>query len=124
MDLEVIFRTVQNRPNYLNQQMSHLHRNQYNTQRCNQGCILLTYLNVFSSKFIQKFAQKCQYFILIYQSVPPDNCYVTCLLREKSALDVTAGNILVQPLQCRGRICPHGWNRVKVSENLGATGHP
>ena len=51
-----------------------------------QGCILLTYLNVISSKFIQKFAQKCQYFTLIDQSVPPDNCYVTCLLREKSAL--------------------------------------
>ena len=51
-----------------------------------QGCILLTYLSVISSKFIQKFAQKCQYFTLIDQSVPPDNFYVTCLLREKSAL--------------------------------------
>ena len=36
----------------------------------NQGCILLTYLSVISSKFIQKFAQKCQYFTLIDQSVP------------------------------------------------------
>ena len=51
-----------------------------------QGCILLTYLSVISSKFIQNFSQKCQYFTLIDQSVPPDNCYVTCLLREKSAL--------------------------------------
>ena len=51
-----------------------------------QGCILLTSLSVISSKFIQKFAQKCQYFTLIDQSVPPDNCYVTCLLREESAL--------------------------------------
>ena len=30
-----------------------------------QGCILLNYLSVTSSKFIQKFAQKCQYFTLI-----------------------------------------------------------
>ena len=52
-----------------------------------QGCILLIYLSVISSKFIQQFAQKCQYFTLIDQSVPPDNCYVTCLLREKSALN-------------------------------------
>ena len=51
-----------------------------------QGCILLTSLSVISSKFIQKFAQKCQYFTLIDQSIPPDNCYVTCLLREESAL--------------------------------------
>jgi hypothetical protein len=54
-----------------------------------QGCILLTYLSVISSKFIQKFAQKCQYFTLIDQSVPLDNCYVTCLLREKSALNMS-----------------------------------
>ena len=51
-----------------------------------QGCILLTSLSVISSKFIQKFAQKCQYFTLIDQSVPPDNFHVTCLLREESAL--------------------------------------
>ena len=35
--------------------------------------------------------------------------------------DVTTGKFLVQPLQWLGRICPPGWNRVKVSENLGAT---
>ena len=51
-----------------------------------QGCILLTSLSVISSKFIQKFAQKCQYFTLIDQSLPPDNCYIPCLLREESAL--------------------------------------
>ena len=39
-----------------------------------QGCILLTSLSVISSKFIQKFAQKCHYFTLIEQSVAPDNC--------------------------------------------------
>ena len=36
--------------------------------------------------------------------------------------DVTVGKFLVQPLQCLGGICPPftpGWNRVKVSENLG-----
>ena len=44
---------------------------------CAQGCILLTYLNVISSKFIQKFAQKCQYFTLIDQSVPLYNFYIT-----------------------------------------------
>ena len=46
-----------------------------------QGCILLTYLSVISSKFIQKFAQKCQYFTLIDQSVPLDNFYITFYLR-------------------------------------------
>ena len=33
------------------------------------------------------------------------------------------GEIFGAPLRCWGRICPPplGWNRVKVSENLGAT---
>jgi hypothetical protein len=37
--------------------------------------------------------------------------------------DVTTGKFLMQPLQWWGRIYPPppGWNRVKVSENLGAT---
>ena len=47
---------------------------------CIQGCILLTYLSVISSKFIQKFAQKCQYFTLIDQSLPLDNFYITLYL--------------------------------------------
>ena len=38
--------------------------------------------------------------------------------------DVTTGKILVQPLRWWGRICPPGWNRVKASENLGATAVP
>ena len=38
-------------------------------------------LSVISSKFIQKFAQKCQYFTLIDQSVPLDNFYLTFHLR-------------------------------------------
>ena len=46
-----------------------------------QGCILLSYLIVISSKFIQKFAQKCQYFTLIDQSVSLDNFYITFYLR-------------------------------------------
>ena len=46
-----------------------------------QGCILLTYLSVISSKFIQKFARKCQYFNLIDQSVPLYNFYITFYLR-------------------------------------------
>ena len=47
-----------------------------------QGCILLTYLSVISSKFIQKFTQKCQCFTLIDQSVPLDhNFYITFYLR-------------------------------------------
>ena len=46
-----------------------------------QGCILLTYLSVIFSKFIQKFAQKCQYFTLIDQSVPLYNFYITFYLR-------------------------------------------
>ena len=46
-----------------------------------QGCILLTSLSVISSKFIQKFAQKCQYFTLIDQSIPLDNFYITFYLR-------------------------------------------
>ena len=46
-----------------------------------QGCILLTYLSVISSKFIQKLAQKCQYFTLIDQSVPLYNFYITFCLR-------------------------------------------
>ena len=44
-------------------------------------CILLTYLSVISSKVVQKFAQKCQYFTLIDQSVPLDNFYITFYLR-------------------------------------------
>ena len=43
---------------------------QLNCISSDQGCILLTSLSVISSKFIQKFAQKCQYFTLIDQSVP------------------------------------------------------
>ena len=46
-----------------------------------QGCIFLTCLSVISSKFIQKFAQKCQYFTLIDQSVPLYNFYITFYLR-------------------------------------------
>ena len=46
-----------------------------------QGCILLTYLSVISSKFIQKFAQKCQYFTLIDQNVPLYNFYITFYIR-------------------------------------------
>ena len=46
-----------------------------------QGCILLTYLSVTSSKVVQKFDQKCQYFTLIDQSVPLDNFYITFYLR-------------------------------------------
>ena len=34
-----------------------------------------------SSKFIQKFAQMCQYFTLIDQSIPLDNFYITFYLR-------------------------------------------
>ena len=46
----------------------------------------IRYLSVISSKFIQKFAQKCQYFTLIYQSVPLDNFYITLyVLKDKSA---------------------------------------
>ena len=48
---------------------------------CSQGCILLTYLSVISSKFIQKVAQKCQYFTSIDQSVPLYNFYITFYLR-------------------------------------------
>ena len=51
--------------------------------KTDQGCILLS---VISSKFIQKFALKCQYFTLMDQSVPPDNFHVTCLLKEESPL--------------------------------------
>ena len=36
----------------------------------NQSCILLNYISVISSKFINKFAQKCQYFTLMDQRVP------------------------------------------------------
>ena len=35
-----------------------------------QSCILLNYISVISSIFINKFAQKCQYFTLMDQSVP------------------------------------------------------
>ena len=48
---------------------------------CYQGCILLTYLSVISSKFIQEFAQKCQCFTLIDQSIPLDKFYITFYLR-------------------------------------------
>ena len=41
--------------------------------------------------------------------------------RISSARDVTTGKFLVRPLGWLGRICPPGWNRVKVSESLGAT---
>ena len=33
--------------------------------------------------------------------------------------DVTTGKFLELSLRWWGRICPPGWNRVKVSENLG-----
>ena len=51
-----------------------------------QGCILLAYLSVISSKFIQKFAQKCPYFTIIDQSVPLDNFYITFYLRKISSV--------------------------------------
>ena len=35
-----------------------------------QSCILLSYISVISSKFINKCAQKCQYFTLMDQSIP------------------------------------------------------
>ena len=35
--------------------------------------------------------------------------------------DVIMGKLLAQPLRWWGRICPPGWNRVKISEDLGAT---
>ena len=46
-----------------------------------QGCILLTYLSVISSKYIHRFAQKYQYFNSIDQSVPLYNFYMTFYLR-------------------------------------------
>ena len=54
--------------------------------RLAHGCILLNSLSVISSKFIHKFPQKCQYFTLMDQCVPPDDYYITCILREESAL--------------------------------------
>ena len=35
--------------------------------------------------------------------------------------DVTTGKIQVQPLQWWAKSAPHGWDRVKVSEKIGAT---
>ena len=35
--------------------------------------------------------------------------------------DVTTGKFLVRPLQWWAESAPLGWDRVKVSENLGAT---
>ena len=35
--------------------------------------------------------------------------------------DVTTGKIQVPPLRWWAKSAPNGWNRVKVSENLGAT---
>ena len=35
--------------------------------------------------------------------------------------DISLGKILVQPLWCWVESAPHGWNRVNVSEILGAT---
>ena len=35
--------------------------------------------------------------------------------------DVTTGKFLVQPLQWLAESAPLGWDRVKVSDNLGAT---
>ena len=38
--------------------------------------------------------------------------------------DVTTGKIQVRPLRWWAKSAPHGWDRVKVSENLGATTVP
>ena len=54
--------------------------------RGRQSCILLNDVSVISSKFINKFAQKCQYFTLMDQNVPLITVFLTCLLKEKSAL--------------------------------------
>ena len=62
--------------------------------RRTQGCILLTYLSVISSKFIQKFAQKCQYFTLIDQSVPLYNFYITFYLRTNHLCSLLASNMI------------------------------
>ena len=47
------------------------------------------YLSVISSKFIQKIAQKCQYFTLIDQSVPLDNFYITFYLRTNQLYSIS-----------------------------------
>ena len=44
------------------------------------------------------------------------------IIKVTKTRELTTGKFLVRPLQCWGRICPlPGWNRVKISENLGAT---
>ena len=45
-------------------------QNSGKAQALQQSCILLNYISVISSIFINKFAQKCQYFALMDQSVP------------------------------------------------------
>ena len=52
-----------------------------------QSCILLNYVSVISCKFINKFAQKCQYFTLMDQSVPLIIVTSFVYLGEKSALE-------------------------------------
>jgi hypothetical protein len=52
----------------------------------NQRCILLIYINVISSKLIKTNCSKVPIFYFNGPKHPPDNCYVTCLPREKSAL--------------------------------------
>ena len=48
-----------------------------------------------------------------------------CLLNSLNiilyGMDVTTGKIQVRPLRWWAKSAPHGWGRVKVSENLGAT---
>ena len=47
-------------------------------------------------------------------------CY--CFFHQKQYdRDVTVNTFLVWPLRCWAESAPLGWNRVKVSENLGAT---
>ena len=81
-----------------------------------QGCILMTYLSVISSKVVQKFAQKCQYFTLIDQSVPLDNFYITFFLRTNPLWPLSSEIFNLPPfrfLLCKARQSFGQWSKLQ-----------
>ena len=57
-----------------------------------------------------------------YFRVVKNSTLFTChALLTQLGRDVTTGKIQVPPLRWWAKSAPNGWNRVKVSENLGAT---
>ena len=83
-------------------------------------------LSFYFTSLIQLQGKKAQTYFYFIISIRFKKLHLTCnykiswdvfikpLIKRSQHRDVTKGKILVQPLLWWGRICPPGWNKVKI----------